>query len=67
MTFQLALSTAPKIGWIGTGVMGSSMCGHVLAAGYRVSLCSRTKAKAQPLISGRRGSTTHVQSPLNRT
>ena len=50
MTFQLAFSTAPKIGWIGTGVMGSSMCGHVLSAGYRVSLCSRTKAKGQPLV-----------------
>lgn len=39
-----------RIGWIGTGVMGSSMCGHVLATGYRVTLHSRTKAKAQPLI-----------------
>jgi len=38
------------IGWIGIGVMGSSMCGHVLQAGYRVTLHSRTKAKAQPLL-----------------
>ncbi len=38
------------IGWIGTGVMGSSMCGHMLAAGYRVTLHSRTKAKAKPLL-----------------
>ena len=38
------------IGWIGTGVMGSSMCGHVLRAGYRMTLHSRTKAKAQPLL-----------------
>jgi 3-hydroxyisobutyrate dehydrogenase len=38
------------IGWIGTGVMGSSMCGHVLRAGYRVTLHSRTKAKAKPLL-----------------
>ena len=50
MTVHLALPTATRIGWIGTGVMGSSMCGHVLTAGYRVSLCSRTKAKAQPLV-----------------
>jgi 3-hydroxyisobutyrate dehydrogenase len=50
MTVQLTLPTSTRIGWIGTGVMGSSMCGHVLAAGYRVSLCSRTKAKAQPLV-----------------
>jgi 3-hydroxyisobutyrate dehydrogenase len=50
MTVQLALSKATRIGWIGTGVMGSSMCGHVLTAGYRVTLHSRTKAKAQPLV-----------------
>ena len=50
MTIHLAIPTATRIGWIGTGVMGSSMCGHVLAAGYRVILHSRTKAKAQPLL-----------------
>jgi 3-hydroxyisobutyrate dehydrogenase len=50
MTVQPVISTATRIGWIGTGVMGSSMCGHVLQAGYRVTLHSRTKAKAQPLL-----------------
>jgi len=39
-----------KIGWIGAGVMGSSMCGHLLTAGYRVTIHSRTKSKAQPLL-----------------
>ncbi|KAF4515998.1 hypothetical protein B566_EDAN000235 [Ephemera danica] len=38
------------IGWIGTGVMGASMCGHLLQAGYPVTVFSRTKAKAQPLL-----------------
>jgi 3-hydroxyisobutyrate dehydrogenase len=38
------------IGWIGTGVMGSSMCGHLLTAGYRVTVHSRTPSKAQPLL-----------------
>ena len=38
------------IGWIGAGVMGSSMCGHLLTAGYRVTVHSRTKSKAQPLL-----------------
>jgi 3-hydroxyisobutyrate dehydrogenase len=38
------------IGWIGTGVMGASMCGHLLDAGYRVTVHSRTKSKAQPLL-----------------
>ena len=38
------------IGWIGTGVMGVSMCGHLRQAGYPVTLYSRTRAKAQPLL-----------------
>jgi 3-hydroxyisobutyrate dehydrogenase len=50
MTVHVATPTATRIGWIGTGVMGSSMCRHLLAAGYRVTLHSRTKAKAQPLL-----------------
>ncbi len=39
-----------KIGWIGTGVMGSSMCGHLLTAGYRITVHSRTRSKVQPLL-----------------
>ena len=38
------------IGWIGTGVMGVSMCGHLRQAGYPVTVFSRTKAKTQPLL-----------------
>lgn len=39
-----------RIGWIGTGVMGSSMCGHLLAAGYSVTVHNRTRVKADPLV-----------------
>ena len=39
-----------RIGWIGTGVMGRSMCGHLLAAGYKVTLFNRTREKAADLI-----------------
>ena len=39
-----------RIGWIGTGVMGSSMCGHVLAAGHPVTVTTRTRAKADALL-----------------
>jgi len=39
-----------RIGWIGTGVMGASMCRHLMHAGYQTTLFNRTKAKAQPLI-----------------
>jgi 3-hydroxyisobutyrate dehydrogenase len=47
------MATTPqdtRIGWIGTGVMGLSMCGHVLDAGYTVTVFNRTKSKAQPLV-----------------
>ena len=38
-----------KIGFIGTGVMGSSMVRHLLKAGYEVNVYNRTKSKAIPL------------------
>jgi len=38
------------IGWIGTGVMGKSMCAHILKAGYPVSVYNRTKEKAEDLV-----------------
>jgi 3-hydroxyisobutyrate dehydrogenase len=47
---MISISPNTRVGWIGTGVMGLSMCGHLLAAGYRTTVFNRTKAKAQPLI-----------------
>jgi 3-hydroxyisobutyrate dehydrogenase len=44
------IDTNTKIGWIGTGVMGAPMCGHILSAGYPVSVHSRSPGKAQALI-----------------
>ena len=41
---------ATRIGWIGTGVMGSSMCGHLIDAGYSATIYSRTRERAQPLL-----------------
>ncbi len=38
------------IGFIGTGVMGKSMAGHLLNAGYSLVVYSRTKEKAQELL-----------------
>ncbi len=40
-----------RIGWIGTGVMGSSMCAHLLSAGYRTTVHNRTPSKLAPLLS----------------
>ncbi len=39
-----------RLGWIGTGVMGVSMCGHLLEKGYAVTVHNRTKAKTQVLL-----------------
>ena len=38
------------IGFIGTGVMGKSMAGHLLDAGYPLVIYSRTKEKANELV-----------------
>ncbi|HET6460563.1 MAG TPA: NAD(P)-dependent oxidoreductase [Syntrophales bacterium] len=38
-----------KIGWVGTGVMGKSMCLHILKKGYQLSVYNRTKEKAGQL------------------
>ncbi len=39
-----------KIGWIGIGVMGKSMAGHLQAAGHELYIFNRTKSKAEALI-----------------
>jgi 3-hydroxyisobutyrate dehydrogenase len=48
----MALEFAPgktRVGWIGTGVMGSSMCGHLMAAGYQATISNRTIEKTRAL------------------
>lgn len=39
-----------KIGFIGTGVMGKSIVKHLLKAGHEVSVYTRTKEKAEELL-----------------
>lgn len=39
-----------NVGWIGTGVMGRSMCLNLINAGYQVSVYNRTREKASRLI-----------------
>jgi 3-hydroxyisobutyrate dehydrogenase len=43
-------TSSKRIGWIGTGVMGASMAGRLLEAGHSLTLNTRTRAKAQPLL-----------------
>ena len=44
-----------KIAWIGTGVMGESMAGHLMDAGHKLFVYNRTKSKTDNLVS--RGAT----------
>ncbi|QDU29167.1 2-hydroxy-3-oxopropionate reductase [Anatilimnocola aggregata] len=39
-----------RLGWIGTGVMGSSMCSHLIARGFQMTVSTRSRSKAQPLL-----------------
>ena len=44
------LVSIANIGFIGTGIMGAAMAGHLMKAGFQVSVYNRTKAKAEELI-----------------
>lgn len=44
------MSESQAIGWIGTGVMGAPMAGHLLAAGHRVTVFNRTRSRADELV-----------------
>lgn len=39
-----------QIGWIGTGIMGASMCSHLLHKGFSVRVSNRTRSKAEALL-----------------
>ncbi len=42
--------TTDTIGFIGTGVMGLSMAGHLIDAGYPLNVHNRTQSRAEPLV-----------------
>jgi 3-hydroxyisobutyrate dehydrogenase len=49
----MALEIAPgksRVGWIGTGVMGQSMCGHLIAGGYSTTVYNRSPEKTKKLV-----------------
>lgn len=50
MSIEQATPGRTRIGWIGTGVMGRSMCGHLLRAGFATTVFNRTREKAEPLL-----------------
>ena len=50
MTMHHVIPGQTRLGWIGTGVMGQSMCSHLIAKGFAVTVYNRTRAKAQSLL-----------------
>lgn len=54
------MANLKKIGFIGTGVMGSGIIKNMLKAGYAVTVFNRTKAHADPVV---KAGATWVQSP----
>lgn len=42
--------SAFRVGWVGTGIMGGAMAGHLLASGARLKVHTRTRAKAESLL-----------------
>ena len=47
---HVASPSSTRIGWVGTGVMGASMCGHLLQQGYPVTVTTRTRERAEQLL-----------------
>lgn len=39
-----------RLGWIGTGVMGKSMAGHLMSAGFSMTVYNRSKSKTEALL-----------------
>jgi 3-hydroxyisobutyrate dehydrogenase len=46
----VAVPGTTRLGWIGTGIMGTSMCRHLIEHGFHVTLSTRTRSKAEPLL-----------------
>jgi 3-hydroxyisobutyrate dehydrogenase len=39
-----------RVGWIGTGVMGGPMAGHLITAGHELAVHTRTRSRAEDLL-----------------
>jgi 3-hydroxyisobutyrate dehydrogenase len=49
-SLKLASPATTRIGFIGIGVMGVSMASHLIKAGYKLNVFTRTKSKADSLV-----------------
>jgi 3-hydroxyisobutyrate dehydrogenase len=39
-----------RLGWIGTGVMGRHMCGHLMAKGFAITVYNRSRSRCDELV-----------------
>ena len=46
----MTTTAKPKVAFIGTGIMGAPIAGHIMDAGYELTVYNRTKKKAEGLI-----------------
>jgi 3-hydroxyisobutyrate dehydrogenase len=49
-SYNPRMADTRKLAFIGLGIMGGPMAGHLLKAGHRVTVHTRTKAKASPVL-----------------
>ena len=47
---RLVAPSDTRVGWIGTGVMGVPLCRHLQNAKYRLTLYTRHRSKASPIL-----------------
>ena len=46
----MTTAAKPKVAFIGTGIMGAPIAGHIMDAGYELTVHNRTKSKADALV-----------------
>ncbi len=46
----MTATAKPKVAFIGTGIMGAPIAGHIMDAGYELTVYNRTKSKADALV-----------------
>ena len=49
------IGTGPRVAFLGLGVMGAPMAGHLAAADYRITVYNRTPSKALAWVAANRG------------
>lgn len=42
----------PRVGWIGTGIMGGAICRRLLDASFPLTVTNRSRDRAEPLVQG---------------